>query len=336
MDPTATGAWSVSASHYPRHGSVEEQLMFCLRYAILAPSAQNAQPWRFRVAGGKVEVFADPTRSLPVMDPNQRQLAIGCGAAICNLHIALKRFGFEGELTLLPRPDCLAEIAPGKHLAPTEEVLELFDAIKIRRTNREPFSERPVSFEIADKWRDAAKAHGVRFVRLLPEQKQRAAELIAEGDRLQLSDKDFRTELAKWTAVSEDRPDGIPVHKKGFGEVSKRAAPLIIRTFDRGDKVAAQEQELATHSPVLAVFATDEDRPESWLNCGIALERVLLIAASHGISASYLNQPLELAVLRPMFAEIIGDELYPQLIVRLGFGPGVEPTPRRGLEDTLL
>ena len=330
--------WAVSASDYPRHGSDARQLLFCLRYAILAPSSQNSQPWRFRVENDTVAVFGDNERSLPVIDPQRRQLAISCGAAITNLLVALHRFGHRSELEILPTgsPDRLATIRLAGPAEPDSKSLALFDAIKLRRTNREPFTERPVSYKIADEFSEAAKAHGVRFVRLSPEQKREAAALIAEGDRRQLKDNAFRQELAKWSASSEGRRDGIPVGKKGFDAITKHAAPLIIRTFDRGDKVAAQEEDLATHSPVLAAFVSDRDETGAWVRCGLALEQVLLIAASYGISASYLNQPLELAALRPLFADVIGDKTFPQLVVRMGFGPSIEATPRRPLEDVLL
>ena len=52
-------AWAVRETDYPEDGPIEDQLRFCLRYAILAPSTHNSQPWLFRVAAGRVELFAD-------------------------------------------------------------------------------------------------------------------------------------------------------------------------------------------------------------------------------------------------------------------------------------
>jgi hypothetical protein len=330
--------WEVAAVDFPKDYGLPEQLLFCLRYAILAPSAQNAQPWLFRVEGQSVEVYADRSRALPIVDPSNRQLVMGCGAALLNLLVAIRRFGYSDVTEVLPEgpdSDLLARVRIEPAESPSEETHALFDAITERRTNRRAFSERPIGYQIADELSAAAEQQGAHFVRLSPEQKLAAAGLIAEGDRRQFHDRHFRRELADWTSVDDDRRDGVPGVSKGFGDIMKVAAPLIIRTFDRGDKIAAKEHELATHSPILAALCTDTDDREAWLRSGLALGRVLLVARIHGIDASYLNQPLERPELRPEFAKLIGNG-FPQLILRMGFGPPVPPSRRRPVEDVLL
>jgi len=91
--------------------------------------------------------------------------------------------------------------------------------------------------------------------------------------------------------------------------------------------------ELATGSPVLAVLGTRHDHPASWLGAGQALASVLLSATAAGVSASFLNQPLELSNLRHQVGDIVGAAGNPQIILRMGYGPEVPPTPRRSIED---
>src|SRR5262249_40441163 len=45
--------------------------------------------------------------------------------------------------------------------------------------------------------------------------------------------------------------------------------------------------------PVVAVLTTSDDGPADWLRAGQALLRLLLAGSSHGLAASFLNQPLE-------------------------------------------
>ena len=85
-----TNAWSVDPRGFPGDGSPEEQLAFALGYAVLAPSGHNTQPWRFRIHGDVVEVRADRTCALPVLDPADRELILSCGAALFFLRIALR------------------------------------------------------------------------------------------------------------------------------------------------------------------------------------------------------------------------------------------------------
>ena len=61
---------------------------------------------------------------------------------------------------------------------------------------------------------------------------------------------------------------------------------------------------------------------------GQALQAVLLRATAEGLSASFLNQPVELSYLRTRLGFAIGRHNYPQMVLRLGYGPEVTPSPR--------
>ena len=54
--------WTLRESDYPARGSREEQLRFLLRYAILAPSNRNTQPWQFAVGRDQVTIHSDSSR----------------------------------------------------------------------------------------------------------------------------------------------------------------------------------------------------------------------------------------------------------------------------------
>ena len=67
-----------------------------------------------------------------------------------------------------------------------------------------------------------------------------------------------------------------------------------------------------------------------------ALARLLLLARAAGVDASYLNQPLGVEDLRPEVEALVRAPGRAQVILRLGAGPAVPPTPRRPLEEVLL
>lgn len=79
-----------------------ELLRFILRYAVRAPSGHNTQPWRFRIVGDCLELHADRTRALPVVDSADRALHISCGAALRHVVVALRHFGFACVAAVLP------------------------------------------------------------------------------------------------------------------------------------------------------------------------------------------------------------------------------------------
>ena len=84
MFETSINPWSVTKLEFPLARPAADQLRFLLNYAVLAPSGHNTQPWLFKVSDDYVEIYADKTRALPVVDPGNRELIMSCGAALFN------------------------------------------------------------------------------------------------------------------------------------------------------------------------------------------------------------------------------------------------------------
>lgn len=123
----------------------------------------------------------------------------------------------------------------------------------------------------------------------------------------------------------------------GLGDLMSLAGPLVIRTFDMGEGQAAKDRDLVSHTPLLAVLGSDDDSPRAWLRAGMGMKRALLIACAHGLTSSYLNQPVETESLRGRLGEMIGrSSANPQLVMRFGYGPAIAHAPRKALEECLL
>lgn len=331
--------WEVQEADFPVDAMPEDQLRFLLNYAVLAPSSHNAQPWLFRLSGDEVALLADRTRALPVADPEDRELIMSCGAALLNLRVAIRHFGFSGDVRAfsdLRDPDLLAYVRMGDRGTSSDSDSDLFRCIPRRRTFRFPFEDRPVETGVATRLSDVAADEGCTLSLFEdPDSKNALADLIAEGDRIQGGDRSFRRELASWIHPNRSHSrDGIPGYGIGLGDLKSLTGPFVVRTFDQGRGRAAHDRELAEGSPLLAVLSTSADNPASWLEAGQALQRVLLTACAHGLYASFLNQPIECPTLRPRVAEIVGNGV-PQVILRLGPGRTVRCSPRRSVMDVL-
>jgi nitroreductase len=340
--------WTLDRGFYPASEPIEDRLMFLLRYAILAPSAHNSQPWLFRVTGeegGRVDVFADRRRRCSIVDPHDRELTISCGCALMALRLAMRRHGLADLVSIRPNaadPDLLASVwASGVH-ATTDDDTFLFKAIMHRRTHRGAYEtkalpEHLVTRLVRDAGRESAAIMPVNEMRL----KHQVANLVAEGDRAQMRDAAFRTELAKWMRSNhtEKVKDGIPAyaegHSGGLWEIAPGLEPLIVRTFERGIGRAARDQELAEGSPLLMIIYTENDTPIDWIHAGQALMRLSLRVQAAGVYVSYLNQPIEVPVLRRLLTDTLGIPGAPQLLLRLGYADAIEPTPRRPLSEVL-
>jgi nitroreductase len=333
-------AWEVHDSQFPEHGSAAERLTFALKYAVLAPSSHNTQPWRFRLAGDAVELYADRTRALSAIDPAGRELVMSCGAALFHLRLALRHFGYAAPVELLPdpaNPDFLARVELGDWHQPTRGEEELFHAIITRRTYRGRFEPIVVPRELVAALQREAALGGVRLMVLADtKRKQQLADLIAQADRTQFAGAAFRRELAAWVRDNRsDAHDGIPGYALGLNEATSIAEPLLVRGFDVGRLQASWDHNLAGAAPVLIALGTLGDMVEDWLVAGEAMARVLLRASANGVYASFLSQPIEVPELRPHVAEALGMAEFPQLLLRMGYASQGKPTPRRRVEEVV-
>ncbi len=346
--------WKVSETWFSSYYKPFDKLKFFLNYAILAPSGHNTQPWTFRISDDNtIQLYADRTRALPVVDPDDRELTISCGSALFNMKLAISYFGYRFETSLLPQKeegdrDLLAtvkviDINEKPEKSKDEGLKRLFNSITIRRTNRFGFDgDKEISTEILSNLQSIdQKYEGVWFhIEKNKGEKEQLAKLITEGDIIQMSDKKFRRELALWVHTNSSHlRDGIPGYAFGFSDIMSLVGPFIIRTFDFGKGQAAKDKELAIGSPVLLVIGTSADDTLSWLNAGLALSNILLYLKSETIWCSYLNQPIEIPHLRKRLGSLLPghSDTNSQLLLRIGYSDReVLPTPRRSIERVIL
>lgn len=316
-----------------------DPLQFALRYSVLAPSSHNTQPWVFRTQGNCVELHADRKRRLPVVDPEDRALIISCGAALCNLVLAIRQQGFEANVEVVANrgESLLARVKMGEPRPATTKELELFEAIGKRHTCRLDFETASVTEAVAGTLAGALLKPWIWLRLLDPPTQILAADLIAEGDRMQATSADFRKELASWVRPNFTLSrDGMPGTAFGISTLMSVVFPAILRTVNWGKGQGEKDRRLALAAPLLAVLGTGEDTPKAWLEAGESLERVLLMATSKGLSYSFFNQPIEVPSLRPRLASLTGAHGLPQILLRFGYGPAAKPTPRRELEEVLM
>lgn len=335
-------AWEISENDFPKSGSERDKLKFFIKYAILAPSGHNTQPWSFKIdeEAMLINVYADRTRALPVIDPDDRELVISCGAALTNLMAAMKYFEYIPEITFLPDisdNDLLATIRPLVGYDPDKNDKKLFKAIKLRHTNRLPFAEDKIDGYILQKLTSVVSEDKINMIIIDKENhREEVIKLIEHGDRIQAANKSFCRELAQWVHPNrKNSKDGIPGYAFGLGDLVSFGTPFFIGNLNWGDIQAGRDRNLVKGSPVLAVLASNTDKPLDWLHTGMALEKLLLKAASEGIAASYLNQPIEIPDLNDKLKSILGIKGHPNLIIRLGYGKEVKPTPRRDVEEVI-
>lgn len=331
-------AWDVKESDFPEEGTTEDQLKFLLRYAILAPSGPNSQPWKFAVNISTIFVYADLKRSLPFVDPSNRTLFMSVGCAIANLLVAGRHFGFSPRLDYFPKgqeSDLVAEVRFERKARAYGE--DLFPQITRRQTTKDRYEDRKIDDSILADLKACIDEPGFHLQYMVTkEEKAALADLVAKAHRIQLSNKHFRSNLASWLRNNwTTEPDGMPLYTFGVPDAVSLGFPAAFKEFDLSKAVIYRDSGLINGCGAMGVLSSDEDDRLAWARCGCLLENYLLKATSYDIRASFFSQPIGLPQLREELKGMI-KEGYPQILFGLGYSIPVKHTPRRALEDVLI
>jgi hypothetical protein len=338
----SSNPWKTDDSGFPRSGSASEQLAFCLNYAVLAPSIHNSQPWLFRLLDDAVELYLDRSFALPATDPDAREMTISCGAALTNLLVAIHHFGYEGWVQYAPEqsnPDMIARVRLGRARTPHHQDESLFRSIRRRRTVRRPFQARPVPGELLRRLIWIASEYGcwIHFAEAGPD-RETVADLINQAHQIQSRDREYQAER-----IARVGSRDFSVGNGASGDSSRNGSSMrsangnsldIDTTFTK--QWIERDRELIQASPVLFALGSSEDTPVEWVRAGQALQHVLLHAESVNVSASFLNQPCQIPHLREQLRQITGRSGPPQVLLRMGYGTGTEPSTRRPVKDVIL
>jgi nitroreductase len=303
--------------------------------ARLAPSIHNSQPWTFRRLPDGLGIVEDQSRALPVVDPVGRERLISCGAAVLSARVALRARGLSTAVALLPEPGepgLLAVVrATGTQPVGAEDVA-LAEAIPVRRTHRRVYRSHLVAEGDLLELRRAVGAEGARLNLADPSARRKLAHLLRRAVRQQAADPELRGEVERWVrrGSGQTAVDGIPRESLG---TSPYPVDSLVHAGHQGAPEATGVEEEMARSTVLVVSTRGDTRLD-WLVAGMALQRLLLVATTKGLVATFADQAIQAVDLRGEVAEAMGIWGEPQVMLRIGRAVvEAPPTPRRSLAD---
>jgi hypothetical protein len=310
---------------------------YLIATAARAPSVHNTQPWRFRVDGDAVELYADQHRKLRT-DEGGREMLISCGAAVFGLRLAARSLGYQPAVEILPDPPSrrlLARVRLSAGGPMTAQESELLEAIPHRHTHRGAFAPGPLPDGLLPALEQDARAEGARLVIVDSDASYRAlADLVAAASGQDRGDPAAEEEIWRWSRSEGDPSrDGVPAHAFGSGG-DPQPGMLAPRDFDLGRGLGGLAGS-DTVPAVTAVLVTPGDTRADWLAAGQALQRLLAHAASAWVFASLSSQPLQSAAARRVVTDRLGIPDVPQMIMQLSPAQSARATARRPPADLM-
>lgn len=314
-----------------------------IRYATLAPSGHNTQPWQFALQRNTVQILPDYSRRLPAVDPDDRELWISLGCAAENLILAAEATGYQVDI-VYPTPNTdriiLHLVKAPRPRSVSLSSASLFEAIPHRQNNRSLYDGRPVS-SAETKAMDAVSDPGVSTVIITDTARKEAIiEYIKAGDKRQFGDPAFVAELVSWIRFNAPEAlhsrDGLYTRCTGNPAVPRWLGQQFLTAASAGQQADTSAKKARSSAGFLIIAATSDDKPH-WIETGRLYERLALTLTAQGIQTAFLNQPAEVPALRSQLQSYLqlGTAL-PQLVMRFGYAPPLPHSLRRPLEDVLV
>ena len=335
---------------------------YALAHAILAPNPHNRQPWLISLHDdNKIILTFDTTRRLPITDPFDRQLAIGCGAFLELLSMASAQAGYESRIALFPegqpdltldkRPMAVIQLVRGGQKSP------LFDLIAARRSNKQPYDEKklvsaqtmrnlvqgdwrgdwPADLQLGGALRGDAACESLRSItkRAYRKEVETPLALKESVDLMRIG----KREIAQYR-------DGIDLDFPmlnmllATGQLSREK---MMRPGTMAFRQGLENYDPLADSAAGYVWITSADNNRmSQIKVGRAYAKLNLRATQLGLSMHPMRQALqEYEEMGAIKSEIdtllnIGTDKRLQMLARIGYGPNVPPAPRRGLLEHMV
>ena len=292
-----------------------------MEQAVKAPSGHNTQPWLFRVQKDRIQILPDMSKSLPAVDPDNRELFISLGCATENLCIAAEAKGYaplpvfsgSGEITVL-----LSEASMIK------ETSGLIEEISVRQTNRGIYSGEMIPSDQLSYLRNTPLEENISLHLWSKGEWEfdTLSSYIFAGNNRQMNDHLFKRELKSWMRFNKNHvratSDGLSYAVFGAPNLPRLISETIMGSVlkvgiqNRGDK---KKLDSSSH---LALFALRTNTLPEWFALGRSLQRFLLRATEKNIAFAFLNQPCEVRDLSGLLAKDLSftNEI-PALILRL-------------------
>ncbi len=301
--------------------------------AIKAPSAGNAQPWRWYFSKCYLFLFYEDTGILSFGDNRRTASYLALGAAIENLELAANQSGYKTEIHIFPLQNQLQLTAVFTF---TEKTAEgnikgnpgLFEYLDKRLTNRNAGSMETIAADKISKLGDAVTSvHGASLIiKNTAQELSSFAAINGAAERLKLLNPEghyeFFEKIIRWSEQEAgEKEDGINISGlciSGQEEIALKMirSPEAVKLLAEWNAGRAMEyigrRSVATSSAI-GLIRMPDGSPESYLNGGRAMERMWLTAIQNGISVQPLMTPL---VLSQQANTNMGNEI-PGLIERL-------------------
>lgn len=332
---------------------------------LLAGSSHNTQPWRIDLDDNDpltFDLYANPERLTPVVDPLGRQAMISQGTFLGYMQEYGAAHGWDVQVKLFPEGE-LDEAAFSESLANTPIArIRLVEAVPVESslaeglyipdTNRSPYKETPIDPSVASAIENLSNS--VARIRLI-DNPDEVAHLQAIALSAAMIEADKQEAMDEASALLRSNEYSKNHYRWGFTASDQNANPLVRHAMQtlvtllpglgQSEAAAKMFRESAVKhvegtSAFVLVTTQNNDR-HSQVEAGMTYARVVLSANVHGLATHPLSQALqEYPELSECYREIhesFGGDGAIHMLARIGTPTAqVGPSMRMLVDDIVM
>ena len=326
-------AWEIEIDGFYRQKTDEDRLRFLIRFAVLAPSSHNSQPWKFKVGDKGIMVGPEMRRALPISDTNNRQLYISLGCAIENLLVAADYYGFATQINY---QDDRAVISLQRiKQESSQDKNHLIFSIPKSHTNRNPYDDRTPD-DLFRAWIKTLANDEMRVDCITDQNvKNKIADVVIAAGIAAMDNGGFRKELSRYVKPNITKAKiGMPAFGMGIPTPISLIAPLMLKLLNMNKLTRKQDEKLLKEqTPVFVIISTKEDGPKAWMRAGQTYERVALKAEQQNTNTAPIAAPIQIGEYYKELQRILQISFRPQVFFRLGCASRSTPHSPRLLAE---
>jgi hypothetical protein len=281
--------------------SLSDKEKFLLKYASLAPSGHNTQPWNVKIVSDSEWIIGwDKNRALPAVDPHNRELTLSIGAFCEALSISAESIGLQvtkkitGANSFAPELVKIFFKSADKHDG-------LMYALQKRRTIKNGLLEEPLRPDDVQFIRSGIKSE-ISFFHRGSREASAIERAVLESNIIQSQRDDAQEELATWIRWKDSdaskyknglTPGGMEISGIGGWYVKHFYSKEDVMTESfRNQTIQIIEKLLSSYGSWI-VISTATENPGTLIDAGGDFLRLGLNSYDKKIALHPMTQPLE-------------------------------------------
>lgn len=305
----------------------DKRTLKIIKSATRAPSGHNTQPWTIKIVSkNELAIGWDRTRSLPMVDPENRELLLSIGAFCEALKISAGNEGLDSKIKITGDTPFSPELARIKFIESEKSSL-YSEELQKRRTIKKGILNRNI--EKADLQEITyGTGSGIHAINRGSAEASFIEETVLESNIIQTERDEAQMELASWIRWKDEdvekyanglSPAGMEIEGIGAWYVKTffNTETVMSRSF-RDSTIDQIKKHLSSYGSWIIVTSKKEDC-SSLINTGRDFLKLSLNSVNKKISLHPMTQPLEEKGFEDELRKRLGINDNIQFILRCGY-----------------